>query len=79
LITAAENSCRNDAQVEDKRSLRPGVPRSDSTAAILRECVIDEQINYLEYRQHAGTKQQTDEAAHLSCTNQRTRIKTVKR
>jgi len=46
--------------------LGPGVPWCDATTAILGECVVHKQVDYLEYRQHTGPKQQTDEAAQLT-------------
>jgi len=39
-----------------------------TATAVLGECVVDEQVNDLEDRQHAGAEQQTDETAHLTCT-----------
>jgi len=44
------------------------LPRRHTTTAVLGECVVDEQVNDFKDRQHAGAKQQTDEAAHLTCT-----------
>jgi len=34
----------------------------NTATAVLGECVVDEQVNYLEDGQHAGTEQQPDEA-----------------
>ena len=42
----------------------------DTTTAVLGECVVDEEVDDLEDGQHAGTEQQTDEAAHLACRQQ---------
>ena len=58
---------RTGATLQSSSPSRTSLGRHTATT-VLGERVVDEQVDDLEDRQHAGTEQQTDETAHLTCT-----------